>query len=106
MQEICADQTFLEQRKFVVIGKRVFHFPRPRLECRKQVVMPTVKIFEDIGEHKFCCFRTHAQDAIDDMISAGFVGWIEVAWLHSGLERTYDDPRRIRAKVKCLTIQK
>src|SRR5687768_11201062 len=90
VQKISADQLALNLGKRAVSRQRLFHDVGSGLERLQQVAMPALKIFQHVGQQMGCDLRVECKDALDDMIGAGLVGRVEIAWLSRGLERAYN----------------
>lgn len=105
VHEIRADQAALVLRKRDVGREGRFHFRRALLKSLEQVTVPTEEIVEHISQLTRNGGRVQCQNAINDVICAGFVCGIEVARLGRRLEWTHNDPCRIGAQIQGLPVE-
>jgi hypothetical protein len=83
----------------------IFHFVSAGLECLKQIPVAAQKIFKHVGQLMLCLLGTERKNPVDNMIGAGFICRIEIAWLRRRFKRPYDDSGCIGPEIERLAIQ-
>jgi hypothetical protein len=78
--------------------QRHFHLCRARREDLKQIPVTTFEILEHFSQLSGGSLGRKPKDPVDDMIGPDLIGWVEVSGLSRRLERSDDDPGRIRAE--------
>ena len=106
VQEIRADEPALFLCETRMSGEGPFHLIRARLEGREQIAVPPYKILQDLRKEAGNARRIQCHDAINDVVCARLVRRVEVARLGRWLEGSHNNPRRIRAQVECLSVEK
>src|SRR5208282_6728481 len=106
MHKISSDQLTLYLGEIGMRGKGVFHFVRTRLERPQQVAVPALKILKNFGKLIARRRGVEPKDPVDDMVRPALVRGVEIPRFDRWLERAHNDPRRIGAQIKSLTIEK
>src|SRR3569833_1283727 len=106
VQEVCADEPALLLCEARMSGKGPFHLVRARLEGLEQIAMPPDKILQHLREEAGNARGVQCHDAIHDVVRARLVRRVVIPRLGRRLEWPNDDPRRIRAQMECLSVEK
>ncbi len=106
IEEIGTDQPPLFLRESRMRGERVFHFIGARLETGEQITVASLEILQHFGELVGGRLRIERQDSIDNVIRACLVRGVQVPRFGRRFEWAHHHPRRIRAQIQSLPVQK